>query len=197
MPIVLLVGTMGWSSSCIFSGPKPNAEHTEALVAQLSDTIRSGDIVVRCGTGLVSALIRAKVGDSISASHCGVIVGQAGAWSVVHSLSESVSDHDGMQRCSLTEFIENSELESLKVVRFKQGDGRSIAAWAEYYLARKVPFNEAIDLGDTTRLFCSQLPIHLIFSLYGVDLVPPADRKARKIPKFSLFLDSLYFRRIY
>ena len=191
--LVLCAGLVG----CLFSGPKPPKGATEALLARLEDTVRAGDIVVRCGTGLVSAIIRAKVGDSISASHCGVVVGARGAFRVVHSLSASVSDFDGLQSCSLREFVEESELSSLRVVRFKQGNGEAIAARALGYLARKVPFNEAIDLSDTTRLFCSQLPLRIIETQYGVDLVPVEVRKGQKIPKFSLFLDSVYFQRVY
>lgn len=193
---LLLVGLV-LCSSCLFSAPKPKPEQTEALVNRLAPTVRSGDIVVRCGVGLVSALIRAKVGDSISASHCGIVVQDQGQWRVVHSLSRSVSSCDGMQCCSLAEFIEDSEFESLRVVRFKLGDGEVIAARALDYLAQKIPFNEAIDLGDTTRFFCSQLPIHIIYSQYGVDLVPELERQGRNIPRFSLFLDPRYFEIVY
>lgn len=114
---------------------------------------------------------------------------------IIHSLSPFVSTSDGMQICSLEEFVADANPESIIAVRVMNSMRGRITAAARYYLARRVPFDELYDVTDTTAFFCSELPLHILRSRLGLKLAPEASEE--RIPRFSIFLDTVYFQRIY
>lgn len=157
-----------------------------------TDSLQSGDIILRRGYGLVSDLIVARLKDSVDLSHCGILsIDSTGAIQVIHSLSKSVSKFDGMQTCSFEEFIQDARPESLLAVRHTGVDGRLIEKQAIAYLQQKKPFDHNFNTNDSSAFFCSELPIHIIYNLTGTYLY-----KGNQIPPFSVFLNRKYFKEI-
>lgn len=157
-----------------------------------ADSLQSGDIVLRRGYGLVSDLIVARLKDSVALSHCGILsIDSTGAIQVIHSLSKSVSEFDGMQSCRLEEFIQDARPESLLAVRHTELDGRLIEKLAIDYLQQEIPFDHSFNTNDSSAFFCSELPIHIIYRLSGTYLY-----SGNQIPPFSVFLNPKQFNRI-
>lgn len=153
-----------------------------------TDSIQSGDVILRKSYGLVSEIVVAQLADTLGISHCGIIVKDTGnVFRVIHALSKKVSEVDGVQICDLEDFMNDSRIETVKVVRYRKNP-RKIAESAVSYLKRKVPFDEQFNSKDTTALFCSELPIQIIRTIYHVDISDGAI-----MPKFSIFLNENYF----
>ncbi len=110
---------------------------------------------------------------------------------VIHSLSEKVSDFDGMQKCSIREFWVNSRPETVKIFRFLHPKHQLIANYALLYLKQKLPFDDKFDTNDTTTFYCSELPVHIIKTAFGRNI--QADKS---LIKFSSFMNPHYFREI-
>ena len=167
-------------------------EKSTALSLYSTDSISSGDIILRKSYGLVSEVITARLNDTVDISHCGIIYQDVqGHFNVIHALSRKVSEADGMQVCRLDDFLKDSRPETVRVVRYINDTTHGIISQAIRYLDLKVPFDEDIDMADTTRFFCSELPIHIIKTLYHTDISGGAEK-----PKFSVFFNRQYFREI-
>ena len=155
-----------------------------------------GDIVLRMGRGFVSHTICTILSDTVQFSHCGIVVRQNDSLYVVHSVSEELSEHDGVQATSLHHFVYESVPGSLAFVRYKtelDSLGDLMRQKALYYLANPKPFDYDFDLNDSTAFFCSELPLHILKHHLNVDLCVPLGN----YPKFSLFLDTIHFKRVY
>jgi hypothetical protein len=174
------------------TGSCSSPANTTDLQLYSTDSIQSGDIILRKGYGLISEMIAKQLNDTIDVSHCGIIVKDKNHFFfVIHSLSKTVSDEDGVQICSLSSFINDSQIETVKVVRFRNDSNGKIAAKAFYYLKRKIPFDEKFNSNDTTAFYCSEFPIHIINSTFNIKINTYAG-----YPKFSIFLNPVYFDEI-
>lgn len=154
--------------------------------------IQGGDIVLRKGEGFISQMITLMLADSVELSHSGIIVCRNDSFLVVHSLPKELSDYDGIQACSLVEFMAECVPGSAVVVRPRNISGKMMETKALYYLSHPKPFDWDFDMNDSTAFFCSELPLHILKHQFGVDLCPTSGG----YPKFSLFLDTIYFERV-
>ena len=100
-----------------------------------TDSLRSGDIILRRSYGLVSDIIVMELDDTLDVSHCGIIIKEPdSSYKVIHSLSKKVSDTDGVQICGLEQFMADSKIETVRVFRFRSDTQGKIAAQALRYL---------------------------------------------------------------
>ena len=170
---------------------KPERNTTDLFYYQ-TDSLQQGDIILRKSYGLISDIVAAQLNDSVDVSHCGIITADAqGEWMVIHTLSEMVSDYDGMQQCSLQEFMADSRIETVKVYRYKHDKNTLIADYARYYLEKHIPFDEKFDPTDSTAFFCSEMPLHIIKTVFGNDISNGAQK-----PKFSVFIQPALFSEV-
>ena len=157
-----------------------------------TDSLRSGDIILRRSYGLISDIIVMNLNDTLDVSHCGIIIKEPdSSYKVIHALSKKVSDTDGVQICRLEQFMADSKIETVRVFRFLSDSKGEIAAQALRYLKQKVPFDETFDATDSTSLYCSELPVQSIRNAYKVDV-----SSGEKMLKFSVFLQPDFFREI-
>jgi hypothetical protein len=120
--------------------------------------LEDGDIVLRKGSNMVSDLIALAFPGGRGISHCGIVVRYQGGWSVIHSISGSISETDGIRISTLGEFVENAD--QGKVVHLKPAISlnRELATGrAFHYLKQKVGFDHKFDLEDSSSLYCSEL----------------------------------------
>ena len=90
--------------------------------------LHDGDIILRHGYGFVSDMIVKTLNDSTGLSHCAIITQYKGHWIVIHSVSSTLSDVDGVQWQDLNTFISQSKKKSIVVVRYKHAINDSDAA---------------------------------------------------------------------
>lgn len=156
--------------------------------------IESGDIVFRRSFGIVSDLIVARLNDSVPLSHCGIAYrDSAGQLFVIHTLSKKLSVVDGMQICSFADFLRDSRPHSVRVTRFVSDSADVIGTTAVHYLYKAIPFDEDFNMRDTTKFFCTQLPLHIIQVKFQINLVR---NNINTIPKFSTLFQKPYFVEI-
>lgn len=162
------------------------------LSDQEKDLLKSGDIILRKGEGILSEFITHYLTDTLSVSHCGIIIKDKKGLQVIHALSKSVSDTDGVQICTLDKFIEESIPHSLIIIRYKKDTVGQIASQALYYLHEHKPFDNKFDMQDSSAFFCSELPLHILkYALHSnIKIDNP-------YPKFSVFMNEVYFQVIH
>ena len=177
---------------------KKHYSQHDRLTSQETALLRSGDIILRRGFGLVSASIAGTLAEEFSVSHCGIVdVDSNGNPRIIHSVSASLSDFDGLQDCSIKEFCLESKQNSLIVVRFRDtGDVplASLASTAQTYLDRKIPFDGVFDITENEKMYCSEMVWSALKETYGYDIYP--DKSKTEVVKFSPLFDTVHFQRI-
>ena len=167
------------------------------------DSLHDGDIILRHGYGLVSDGIVETLNKDINISHCAILTKDTNnQFIVIHSVSQSLSDFDGVQSQDLKSFIKDSKLNSVIVVRyrFKPGEDPSIVGKrAKYYLAKKIPFDMDFDLKDSSKFYCAELLWKIFKDNYNYDCFdtdhPDWHGKNYKLT-FYPFLDPRHFKVI-
>ncbi len=160
--------------------------------------IRPGDIVLRKGFGVVSATIARTLDEEFSVSHCGIVVADSlGQLRVIHSVSSSLSDFDGVQECSIGTFQHSSVVGTMLVVRFRDTADvplSQMAVAADRYLKQKIPFDNKYDISDSTAMYCSEMVWNALKETYGYDIYP--DKSKSEVVKFAPFFDTTHFYRV-
>ncbi|MDP4267046.1 MAG: YiiX/YebB-like N1pC/P60 family cysteine hydrolase [Bacteroidota bacterium] len=171
------------------STPNKKIKHNHDLLNTFElKSLHNGDIILRKGYGLVSNLIVKELNEKYKISHCGIIEIKNGKINVIHSVSHSLSDFDGVQKNTIADFLKGSTWGSVIVVRARQTDTlteKHIISKANYYLSKKVRFDSSFNFNDSSEFFCQEF----IYKAY--DLIPNS-----KSIKFSPFTDTNNFRII-
>lgn len=163
--------------------------------------LEEGDIILRRGYGYFSDIIATKLNDSlVDVTHVGILTNQGGEWSVIHSLSSSASDFDGVQEQSLHEFLLHSVPDKIIVVRVRNVSAQeraNITKQARIYLERRVPFDELGVIDDASKLYCTELVWQILENdLHYLSL--PQEKEKRKALFYSMkgLYNETYFEKI-
>jgi len=163
--------------------------------------IEDGDIILRHGYGFVSDMIGEKLSEEISLSHCAILEKHDSTINVIHSVSQSLSDFDGVQSQDLKRFINDSKKNSVIVVRYKGigSENRSlISKRARYYLEKRIPFDNNFDIKDSTEFFCTELLWKVFKDSYGIDIYEGKYGKDNnEFLKFDIFFNPKYFEVVF
>ncbi len=170
-----------------------------ALSPKEKSQLKDGDILLRHGYGFVSDMIVETLNDSSGLSHCAILTRMNDKWTVIQSISSSLSDVDGVQSQYLNSFVNQSKLNSFVVVRYKHAvndsDRARIGKRAQYYLAKKVPFDNSFNLQDSASFYCSELLWHVFKDDFHVDIFESKySGKHYDYMKFDTFLDTTNFQ---
>jgi hypothetical protein len=163
--------------------------------------LHNGDIILRHGYGMASDLIVKTLNEKYDISHCAIVFKDSNNISVIHSVSQSLSDFDGVQTQTLKRFISDSKENSVIVVRYKNpldSDNSVIAERAAYYLSKKLPFDNDFDIEDSTHIYCNELIWRIIKDSYHVDIFKNQlkDEDKKNHYKFNALWDTTLFEII-
>ena len=156
--------------------------------------IREGDIILRYGKGYASHLIVELLDEERPISHCSIIAKdeEKGGHQVIHSVSSSISDADGMQVDGLNDFVAQSVDSSVMLLRYKSREDEvpstEMAERAEAYLRADLPFDTSFDLQDANAIYCSELIERSFEDLYGRSLIDTGKGRSYE----ALHLDHLW-----
>jgi uncharacterized protein YycO len=164
--------------------------------------LHDGDIILRHGYGFVSDMIVRSLNDSTGISHCAILTKYKGHWIVIHSVSSTLTDVDGVQWQDLATFVNQSKKNSVVVMRYKHArndsDRARIGEKAKYYLKKGVPFDNAFDLFDSSKFYCSELLWKVFKENYHIDIFESKYRPEHyDYMKFDTFLDTSNFQMIF
>ena len=176
---------------------KQRVHHDRLSKTEIAE-LRSGDIILRRGFGVVSASIARSLDEKYSVSHCGIVdIDSCGNVRVIHSVSSSLSDFDGLQDASIKEFGRESKANSIMVVRFRDTNDiplANLACTAQKYLDQKIPFDGVFDITEQDEMYCSEMVWSALKETYGYDIYPYKSKT--EVVKFAPFFDTTHFQCI-
>ena len=138
------------------------------------DEMREGDLVFRCGEGIVSRAVTSVEEDGLY-SHVGILVRDDGEWKVVHAVpgeKEHPGDFDRVKAETPGRFFAPDRARSGALVHCGLSDPAALESIRETALgwARdSIRFDDAYDLADASRLYCTEL-VWRLYRQAGIDL---------------------------
>lgn len=197
--VLVFMATSAWLflQAYEYRGLQEQSFYSYALSEADYQKIQDGDIILRHGYGLVSDLIVEQLKEKYDISHCAIVCKTDTGLAVIHSVSSSVSNIDGMQAQDLKSFIKESQYNSVVVIRYKPKVNKpnaSISRKAKYYLDKKVPFDESFNINDSTEFYCTELLWKVILDEYGDDIMAGKNNERKDHLRFDTFLDTALFQ---
>lgn len=146
----------------------------------LEEKLKEGDIVFRCGPGVVSRTVLFLDKGGIY-SHIGLVVRDKSGWYVIHAVPgepDYQGDPDRVKMESIRDFFSPERASAGAVVRLKcdSVDLRPTLQSARELYLRRTLFDHNYDLEDTTKMYCTEF-IAFVFKKSGLDLVPAVIKK--------------------
>lgn len=146
-----------------------SSDYCDALLAHLAE----GDLLFRRGSGVVGRIVTSvdNVGEY---SHVGIVVKRDGEWHVVHAVPHEhdfKGDFDRVKCDPINHFVDYYSGADIGLYRPQVSPEQVRAAVGNALrLSRmKVAFDHDYDLGDTTKLYCTEL-VEYVYGLAGVSL---------------------------
>lgn len=167
--------------------PDKKSELLPVLSSTDLSVIENGDFILRKGQGIVSSLIIDYLNDSTGFSHIGVLIKENDFIYVIHSIGIEFSNKEGVQQCTLGDFVSEAKCGEIIIVRNKKSSNAEIADVAKEYLAKNIPFDRSFDFNDTTAFSCLELPYHILERLGG---------NYKELVNFRAFTDSSLYEVI-
>jgi hypothetical protein len=176
---------------------KDEIKNDYCLTIAEKNCLQEGDIIFRHGFGIISDAIVKYVKSDYTVSHCGIIVTDSlGKLSVIHTVSNTLAEIDGMQKDKLEVFIKGSHKNSIIVARYKyenDSQPQKIAEQAKYYLSKQIPFDHNFDCADSTAFFCTEFIYRVFKTAIDVDLYKSSNEKETNCMSFSAFFNPMKF----
>ncbi len=183
--LLLIVAYFVYEKKSHFEQKKSNYN----LTVEERNLIQDGDIVLRHGYGTISDIITKTLNETYDISHCAILTRDSNNINVIHTVSQTLSDFDGLQQQPLSRFIADCKPNTIILVRYKGVKNRELADKAKYYLSLRIPFDHDFDINDTTKYYCNEFLIKLIKDVYKYDLLKndkqTSDPKSQY--KFNIF----------
>jgi hypothetical protein len=159
--------------------------------------LQSGDIILRKGNTLVSDLIAMAFPKGDELSHCGLIIACESGFQVMHTISGTLADQDGIRINTLQEFIAGADKQRYKIVRPRYPYNRAKAIAAANRLGdQHIPFDEQFDLDDSNRLYCSELIRNVAMEGGAKDVFHYQRVGAKRVIDMASFADTVWFQVI-
>jgi hypothetical protein len=193
---LLLIGFITYK---VFWDPENTKQVFYPLSQEDRGLLRHGDIILRKGYGMFSDGIIEVQNSKSPVSHCAMILNENKQWKVVHALSSSVAQFDGVQRQNLQRFLNESVPGSIVVVRFKSSTDTisQIASRVTYYADAKKPFDHHFDNVDTSAYYCTELFQKAFYQVLKKDIFHAQLRENNTgIYDLSTFQDTTLFEEI-
>lgn len=174
-------------------------EVNDSLSKEELSKIRDGDIILRYGYGIGSECIVRSFNELYQVSHCGIICKEDRGFSVISSISQSNAAFEGVQKQAVERFFKDSQVHSLIVVRLKSSNsnyGNKIHNRAEYYNNKKIEFDHAYDIFDSTKFYCSEFVWKVIMDEFNIDIFKNKYNEEKEYMKFANFWNPEYFEVI-
>ena len=154
------------------------------------EQFRSGDIVFRRGTGIMSRTVLAADDRGGAYSHVGILVRGQRKWKVVHAVPgepDFEGDPDRVKMEDISLFFAPEKALCGGVMRLKKESDSLKACRASEYATdiyrRHTLFDHAYVREDTTRMYCTEL-VEFVYRKVGIDLVEERVSRIR-VPCFA------------
>lgn len=170
----------------------------DVLSSEEIQRLNSGDVILRHGFGVISDVIAKISKDKYPVSHCGIVVQEKdGSFSVIHTVSNALSETDGMQKDKLSVFVRDAKQNTIIVLRHRlivanEDLAQHLTRQAETYLQRKIPFDNQFDFEDTSAFYCTEMLWHLFNDAVQTDIFSVNGKQYQSM-QFAAFFDTNTF----
>lgn len=144
----------------------------DLLPEHVVQSLASGDVIFRRGRDVVSRLVLTADGHS-DFSHVGVIVRDRWQINVAHAIpAESKNELDAVKMESLDSFLRHEKASVAAVYRVREHESirASVIRYVTEAVRNQVLFDADFDLGDSSRLYCTEL-VWQAYRSAGLDLL--------------------------
>lgn len=157
--------------------------------------LRTGDVLLQVGVGIVPNTIVWALGESVGFSHSAVLVREGSQWFVIHAVNTLLSGQTtGVHTLAVEHLLQTTRPSSLVVVRPKltKDQRRRFLDALHEYLRRGTPFDDRYSWEDDTALYCSEL---ILKALVAAGMEGLADQLEFRGPvvSFANFLNPHFF----
>lgn len=125
--------------------------------------LQTGDVVLRCGAGMLSHAVLLAEGRNGVYSHVGIVADSAGCKMVIHAVPDEPDyegDPDRVKMEPPEKFFDNTQAVKGEVLRHRDRDVAAQAAEQAMALyKRRTLFDHDYDDSDTTRMYCTELVV--------------------------------------
>ncbi len=169
------------------------------MYAQWTDyDLQDGDIILRKGRSMVSDLIARSFENSRRMSHCGIILNSAGGYEVVHTISGSISEQDGIRKDTLQDFVLGADKANVYILRSRNiRNQRLIRDNVTQLLSQNPPFDHNFDLEDSSRLYCTEMIRKVFLDAGEEDFFDQIKIYGMTLLDFGSFFDDTRFQILY
>ncbi|MGL5921247.1 MAG: YiiX/YebB-like N1pC/P60 family cysteine hydrolase [Bacteroidales bacterium] len=150
---------------------------------------QNGDLILRRGKGFVSQFIVDQLNDSTNLSHIGVLVKENDSLMIIHCIGNEFSNIEGIQICSLDEFLTDCYSDGILVVRSNICKGSQVSTLAKEYLHMSLPFDRKFDFSDASAFSCLELPYNIFKRLNVAYLDMVSFKPFQDSLRFDIILD--------
>lgn len=184
----------------ICSAPQSGAffeasNQTPDLAAWQSYDLEEGDILLRRGSSFISTLISRATPSAKGMSHCGIVIWEKGKWQIIHSISGSISDQDGIRMESVQSFVSKADKDMIWHIKPAFGiDRQKLGINARHYLAQKTPFDHDFDLSDSNRLYCTEFVRSVYLDSGAEDVFTYRNVAGKLLVDLSSFFEEAYWK---
>lgn len=157
--------------------------------------LRTGDVLLQVGVGVVPDTILWALGESVGFSHAAVLVREGSQWFVIHAVHTLLSGRtSGVHTLAVEHLLQATRPSSLVVVRpnLTEDQRRRFLDALHEYLRRGTPFDDRYSWEDDTALYCSEL---VLKALIAAGMEGLADQLEFRGPvvAFANFLNPNFF----
>ena len=139
--------------------------------------LRVGDVVLRCGSGLLSHAVLMAEGSRGVYSHVGIVVDSAGVPMIVHAVPDEPDFEGDADRVKMERpeaFFRRTRAQRGAVLRHRDSlVAQKAAIHALNAYQRRVLFDHDYNDADTTRMYCTELIVYAFdragAALHGVE----------------------------
>ena len=130
----------------------------------IDSIIQEGDIIIKCGHGQISRLITKTLDEEIDISHSAILIKDQGEFALLHSVSGTLAETDGVQKITLKKFLTDVKKGTFFILRPKINSIKTqlVVNRALSKLEEDVPFDHEFNNADSTEYYCSEF-IQFIF----------------------------------
>jgi len=156
--------------------------------------LQKGDIILRMGKSTVSRLIVSALQGDLEISHCALYLPEEEA--VIHSVSQSLSDFDGVQKENYSQFSLNSRPGTTIIVRplLSMEEREEFVQKVLTAYENKIPFDNYFQMNNGETYYCSELFYHSLPERFQKGSF--IFQEPQGVIKFESFLNPEYFETI-
>lgn len=159
---------------------------------------RSGDVVLRQGTGFWSVVFANLNRQDRRFSHVGIVVREERRWRVIHAEADNLGRHGAVRIDDWNDFV--AGVARVAMLRLEDTAAAARAADTAWHMYRDtLPFDLRFDLEDAEAVYCTELAWRALSHALGRDPLPdkPVIQGREVVLVENFLLDIPELKRIY